>query len=410
MILASRPVAQWIYPAQELSIVDLEKGNPIDRSILSILIIIALFILLKRRLDWARILRGNSWLLLWFLYCGISILWSDYQGVALKRWIRAIGSLIMILVVLTEPVPVESIKAIVRRCAYVLIPLSIVLIKYYPEFGVSYGYWTGGEMLVGVTTDKNGLGRLCLICGICFIWSIATIKHNKSVSAKKKEIFVNSFFLFLISWLLIKSGSATSFGSFIIGCGIFIGLGMPVIKRNVKNIGNFIFLAFFIVLILQSLFNVTELFTRSLGRDMTFTERTYIWKDLLNLGTDPLMGTGYDSLWLGERLETIWEKYRGLNEAHNGYLEIYLELGVIGLFLFIGFLISIYRKIRRSLIVNFDYGRFRAAFFLIFLLYNVTEAAYKGTNFMYFAFLLIALEHPQPSDLEVPRGTKAIGI
>lgn len=410
MIMASRPVAQWFYPGQRGSTVGYEEGSPIDRTILSILIVMAIFILLRRKIYWNQIWKENSWLLLFFLYCGISIVWSDFPGVAFRRWIRAIGSLIMILVVLSEPDPIEAVKTLIRRGAYVLIPLSILMIKYYVHLAIGYHFWTGQAMYVGVTTDKNALGRLCLICGLFFLWNIATIWRNKGVYANKSEMLVNTTFFLMILWLLMKSRSATSSGSLIIGCCIFIGLGVPLIKRNVKYIGSFIFLGFFIVLILELSFgNLAEIFVTSLGRDVTLTERTYLWSDLMNMGTDPLWGTGYDSFWLGGRLEKIWEKYWGLNEAHSGYLEIYLELGIAGLFLLAGFLISTYRKIRRSLMLNFDYGRVRITLLVIFLLYNVTEAAYKATTLMSFVFLLIAIELPHLSQCRVAGRATATG-
>ena len=49
------------------------------------------------------------------------------------------------------------------------------------------------------------------------------------------------------------------------------------------------------------------------------------------------------AFWLGPRLLRIWPEFGQINEAHNGYLEIYLNLGVIGVFLLAGFLITSYR-------------------------------------------------------------------
>ena len=39
----------------------------------------------------------------------------------------------MILVILSEEDPANAIRTVFVRCAYVLIPLSILFIKYYPE-------------------------------------------------------------------------------------------------------------------------------------------------------------------------------------------------------------------------------------------------------------------------------------
>ena len=78
----------------------------------------------------------------------------------------------------------------------------------------------------------------------------------------------------------------------------------------------------------------------AVGKDPTLTDRTKIWAFVLGMHTNPLVGTGYQSFWLGPRLEYFWQNsgLGHLNEAHNGYLEVYLELGLIGVSLLIGFL------------------------------------------------------------------------
>jgi exopolysaccharide production protein ExoQ len=402
MIMASRPIAAWIYPEEGLSVAGFEEGSAIDRTVLSILMISGVFVLVRRKIGLDRICRGNGWILLWFAYCGVSILWSDFPGVAFKRWIRAVGSVVMVFVVLSEDDSVDAIKTLIRRCAYVLVPLSGLVIKYYRDVGVSYEFWEGREMLAGVTTDKNALGRLALICGIFFIWDTATLWRRKDLF--RKEICINGILMFMVLWLLIKSGSATSLGSFLIGFLIFFGLGVGIVKSNARYLGSIILLASLVVVCLEVVFNLTESFILGLGRDMTLTTRTDIWTFLLSMGTDPWLGTGYDSFWLGERLERVWQVIGMISEAHNGFLEIYLELGIIGLCLFVGPLFSAYRKVRRSLMVDFDYGRVRFTLLAIFLLYNITEAAYKATALMFFVFLLIAMEISPLSNMEDGKG------
>ena len=41
----------------------------------------------------------------------------------------------MILVALSDPRPLEAVRAVLRRLCYLLISLSVVLVKYYPEIG-----------------------------------------------------------------------------------------------------------------------------------------------------------------------------------------------------------------------------------------------------------------------------------
>ena len=82
-------------------------------------------------------------------------------------------------------------------------------------------------------------------------------------------------------------------------------------------------------------------------------------------------------------------------QAHNGYLELYLNLGLVGLVVLFGLLVSTYNNVRRELLVDFDYGRFRFAFLVLVIVYNVTEATFKSVDLVWFVFLLIACE-PRP--------------
>jgi len=90
----------------------------------------------------------------------------------------------------------------------------------------------------------------------------------------------------------------------------------------------------------------------------------------------------------------IWAKCAVVNEAHNGYLEIYINLGLIGLFLLIGFLIASYRTICKRLTPHSSFGSLSLALWTVLLFYNVTEAAFKGGQLMWLAFLLGAISAP----------------
>ncbi len=72
----------------------------------------------------------------------------------------------MVVVVLSESNPVSAIKAFLLRCGYVLIPLSVVFVKYFPEIGRYYDRWTWRPHYGGVTTDKNLLGMTLFVCGL----------------------------------------------------------------------------------------------------------------------------------------------------------------------------------------------------------------------------------------------------
>src|ERR1700721_251780 len=84
----------------------------------------------------------------------------------------------------------------------------------------------------------------------------------------------------------------------------------------------------------------------TMGRDPTLTGRTDIWKLVLGMTGNPLVGTGFESFWLGQRLAKMWSVYWWHpREAHDGYIEVFLNLGWLGVLLFSIVLITSYRTV-----------------------------------------------------------------
>jgi exopolysaccharide production protein ExoQ len=127
LIVSSRPIVQWLDVTVDLEMAAGDPGSStIDATILTILIIAGIVILSRRIKECTEILKNNLWLVLLITYCFISILWSDYPSLSFKRWFRGMGTFIMILVVLTEINPLETVKTMFRRCAFLTVPLSIL--------------------------------------------------------------------------------------------------------------------------------------------------------------------------------------------------------------------------------------------------------------------------------------------
>ena len=395
LILGSKPIALWLNPAGgSVVIEDVSEGSAVDRTIFIILMLLGLWVLSKRKINWAALFSRNRWLVLFFLFGAVSIIWSEYPFVAFKRWIRGIGSIMMVLIVLTEADPVEAVTTLIRRTAYVFIPLSIVLIKYYPGLGTGYEKWTGMQMFTGVTTTKNELGRICMICGFYFCWSIYT--KWREVSQVFQYKYIHIVFLLMIFWLFAKANSATASACFVTGLVLIVTTGIPVIKRNLGNIGIYFVITISIFFLLDWTINIRAIIFEFLGRNVTLTDRTYIWQGLLSLNTNPWIGSGYESFWLRSDVARLLESwpYGHINESHNGYLEMYFNQGFIGLFLFSMVAIAAYRNSKRELLTNFTFGQFKIALFVMILIYNYTEAGFRNTSMVLFFFLILSLFVP----------------
>jgi len=378
-ILGSRLPSQWLggistSPPPEL----IQEGNPLDRNIGIVLILLAIAVLAFRSFPWGSLFARNLALAGLLAYALLSVVWSDFPFVAFKRWFRDLGSYLMMLIVLSDARPFEAVRTLFRRVCYLLIPLSIVFIKYFPDIGKSWDIWTGIAEYSGVATSKNMLGVVCVISGLFFFWDTAERWHSRKEQRTRRIIMVNIAFLAMTLHLLSLANSATSRICLAMGWLVIVAARSKAFKRHPDFLKIAIPAIFVLYLVLAFGFNFNARMASAFGRNPTLTDRTMIWSILLSMHTDPLFGTGYESFWLGHRLMTIRELYGGINEAHDGYLSIYLNLGLVGLSLLVVFLIASYRVIWRRQGPFSSLSSFTLAVWTILLFYNVTESAFGG--------------------------------
>jgi exopolysaccharide production protein ExoQ len=392
----SRPVSEWlnIFGLHVSGATSVEEGSPVDAWFYFAMIVAGFCVLNKRQVRLSEIVRNNGWLIAFLLYCFISIAWSDFPFVAFKRWIKILGHPIMALIVLTEPDPEEALTQLMKRCAYVVVPVSILFMKYYPQLGVVYDPWTGAQLHVGIAGGKNALGADCLILGFFFFWYLLQTWRTERSRERRNELLLIGGFLVMISWLLREAHSATSLITLFIAALMVVFVGIRSINKNF--IGTYMLAAVVLVAAGELAFGISGLLSEALGRGSGMSGRTELWARLLELHTNPILGTGFESFWLGERLERLEGIFFFIpNEAHNGYLEIYLTLGLIGLSILIGLIIATFRKIRLELLRNFEWGRYRLGFLAAVILCNWTEAAVKAFHPVWFVFYIIAMDYPR---------------
>jgi len=135
----------------------------------------------------------------------------------------------------------------------------------------------------------------------------------------------------------------------------------------------------------------------NMGRDARLTGRTDIWKALVNADSNPVLGSGFESFWLGERLDKIRDAFSGnlLNEAHNGYLEVYLNLGWVGLILTGLLLFQGYRRAAGAVKRMEPGWILRFLYVVITMIYSFTEAGFRLLSPSWIFFLLAATTLPE---------------
>lgn len=398
-IAGSRLVSQWLNPSSGVGpdTAGAERyleGNPLDRNILTGMLVIAIVILIGRGRKVLTLLKANWPILVFFLYCGVSVVWSDYPDVAFKRWTKSLADLAMVLIILTEANRTAAIQRFLAWSGFVLLPASIVMIKYYPDLGRTYDRWAGTMAVTGVATDKNMLGLVCLIFGLGAVWRV-TLALQEGVRKSAGPLFAQTVLLLATLWLLYRANSITSISCFVFGSGLMVLTSAPKLARK-RAVIHLLVVGTLAVSVSALFLNFGSGLVETVGRNSTLTGRTDLWKHLLATNTNPLLGTGFGSFWLGPRLERLWAIYWWHpNESHNGYLEIYLNLGWMGLLLLGVLIVSGYRHVIDMLRQESGVGKLCLAYFVAGLAYNFTEAGFKTMNLVWIAFLLAITIRPK---------------
>src|SRR5215469_3423606 len=172
-IVGSRPLSMWLNVQREVSaLTQYTDSSPVDAAFFAVLIAASALVLNRRWNYVRRVAQLNLPILIYFVYCAASISWTDDPVIAVKRWVKALGEFLVILVLLSDPNPMAACKRLFSRISFLLIPLSILFIYFVPSMGSSYDPTDNKTIYFGVCTWKNQLGVLCLVCGITSLWQL----------------------------------------------------------------------------------------------------------------------------------------------------------------------------------------------------------------------------------------------
>ncbi|MEM4670684.1 MAG: O-antigen ligase family protein, partial [Thermofilum sp.] len=211
--------------------------------------------------------------------------------------------------------------------------------------------------------------------------------------AKRPASKAGYYFLFgLALFLLYKSDSKTSWvmALLVFMSILFFGLGYRLRKAwPVYILGSLLIVSGGLLVGVEQAETVAFL----LGRDLTLTGRTTLWETVWSFVMEqPWLGYGLGAFWASPSYRGHVSALEGweVPHAHNGYLDLWLDLGLPGLLMGVSLLLwsfgVFWKKYQRT-------GSVTALFHLLLLsylaIYNFAESAFLRTNNMAW-FLLVS--------------------
>jgi len=300
----------------------------------------------------------------------ISVLWSYAPEATLRQSVTLLGGAFLGIYLAMH----YSVHEQMRIFAWVLgiaAVLSFFVALAFPALGI--GITVNPEAWTGIYDHKNVLGRSMALSAVLFFISIGYLR--------KRWIGWGGFILSFV--LVLLSRSLTSLVAVIAILGL-----MPLYRslrwRDLRAKAVVICAVALLISVTIVMFAANPApFFKAVGRDPVkntlVVGRMQLWNDLLHKAEQrPLLGYGLGAFWLGweGELADIGARH-GWNpqSAHNGYLDIWLELGLIGLGVM---LCHLFLNFRRGTILIRSSGAIEGLWALAYLTFlsltNLTQA------------------------------------
>jgi exopolysaccharide production protein ExoQ len=400
-IIGSRPLSYWFGAEGGVD------GNPVNTTFFAALMLIALFALPVRGLSWLGVVQRNKTLFLLYAFFALSAFWSIDSSLSLKRLLKDFVCVLLALTLLTERNPAHACRCIFVRVSYVLFPLSLVFGKYFPAIGRSSSV-IGEPMFTGVTPQKNSLGEIVLVFGLFLLWDLVELQKAGGWRTQRRRMLVNAGVLGTGVWLLLACDSKTSLACLLLSASVLL-VRAPLLRlSNPKAVLAAAFVGLAALFALDSVFEFSRVLLDTLGRDQTFTGRTDIWRVVLAQQTEPIAGGGFYMFWDSYKGRAVAETLVLLNSAHNGYIETYLDGGLLGCALLGLFLLATGGRVFNRYFGDSSFAAIGLPFWLAAIIYNYSEASFLRLDPLWFALLLTTMRLPAAENQAPPPGADGI--
>ncbi|WP_432382729.1 O-antigen ligase family protein [Duganella sp. P38] len=292
--------------------------------------------------------------------------WSAVPGISLRRSVQQV---LVVAVVLVPFLIVNDVQKMLLRVTWVLAAAVVLSVLVMPLAGVpAFGYR-------GFYGQKNAMGQVAVISFYFFIYGFLCDQRTRQRVAY-------AFLLLAAAGLCVLSKSKTSMALMaLMPLGALFIVATSRLKLALARIGVGLGAAFvlvglvFAVLIIPiTLADVSNF----LFHDTTFTGRTRIWAFAdYYIGRAPWFGHGYGSFWgVGSATKALNEGFiGGLLQAHNGYLDILLENGRVGLILLVTLVLTLVWALFRLTWVDGKLAFLLVSSLMFVLLNNTMESS-----------------------------------
>jgi O-antigen ligase len=311
------------------------------------------------------------WLLPLMIWIILSVYWSTYPDLTLRRAIRVVLEVFsLILLTCTYSRRTEPLRIIFLAFA------TIVVLDVASLATPSHSFSSNPPGFVGVHGHKNSAGEFYFFALPLFGLAI----FDRSIAIGR---YVAPLAFFLGTALILLSRSKSAIGLFAVTTLCVFAIRLLRRMREYTAVLLLIYLLIGVAVVVAVLgigfTDTVELLTG----DVSFTGRTAVWDYVLaRWQQNPYFGEGFGALWqvgvqMGDYMKAaqlVWV----MNEAHNGYLDVLAQTGIIGLLFLIVFLLAALRAALFSQPAKrgtFDGWKWYAIYVTLgILLYNITES------------------------------------
>ena len=196
-------------------------GSNMINQLLSLLFVASFLSLIGKQQQIFDFIRKEKFLTLFLLWSLLSITWSNYPVVSLKRWITLFGEAVICLAVMVNVKWSEVALRYFRVILSIYLPLTILSVIFVPAaIQWEFPAWRG------LAITKNNLGQVALFS---VILCLAIIPYNKGR-------MVNYWHYALLAIALVSLIGAQSTTNMIVGAFLLM-IVVSVYLANMANLG-----------------------------------------------------------------------------------------------------------------------------------------------------------------------------